>query len=235
MAPSTSPGDDRPRRAARARKGSREPGGACSQASGAPLTHDDVAVGVRHDVEPALELGEVLVVLAEHQRRQAVVVERHGHLGPLRGAAESVGRAGRPGRASGPDSAPVRREEAARVADGAAQGRAIGRLHDASHSATGVGRLRPLAGNRQASGQRVRADRQDVDRLNGADQVRPALDVDGLQIGDCAADLAGMAAGLLEQHVDRPAHGRAVEGLALLLDAAPAAGPAARASPSSGT
>ena len=46
---------------------------------GRSFDHDVVAVGIGHDVEPPLELGDVLVVLPEHQRGQAIIAERQSY------------------------------------------------------------------------------------------------------------------------------------------------------------
>ena len=55
------------------------------------LQHDVVAERVGGDAEAALEMGEVLVVMAENEARQAVVVEGEGDLGPLLDARRTVG------------------------------------------------------------------------------------------------------------------------------------------------
>ena len=50
---------------------------------GRAFDDDAVAVDVGDDAEPALEMGEVLVVLAEHEAGEAVVLEGQGDLGRL--------------------------------------------------------------------------------------------------------------------------------------------------------
>ena len=50
---------------------------------GRPLDDDAVAERVHHDAEPAFDMGEVLVVMAEDEARPRIVLEGEGDLGRL--------------------------------------------------------------------------------------------------------------------------------------------------------
>ena len=176
------------------------------------LDDDLVAVGVGDDAEPALDAGDVLVVMAEHHRGEAIVVEREGDLGRRRSRRFSS-------RLGATAAMRVSVWSAAFKSGSSARSRA-----DSHASAMTGATTRPT--------QRIGLDADDFDLRHLADQRSPRLGVHRLHIGRAADDLAGMSAGFVEHHRRsvRPTVA-AIERLPLALDQLPAGRRAARSWP----
>ena len=165
---------------------------------------DVIAALLRDDAEPALDQREVLAVLAEQQRGEAIVVEGEHDLAS--GAAV---------RAAG--------DESLRSVRAGAQ-----RLHAPATASASGARARRRSGERAE--QAVGADFGD--RHRGISPIRSggAIDLHRLEIWGAADDLARMAAGLFEQHVEGAAAAARVEGGLLRGRSRPAGAAAARPS-----
>ncbi len=147
------------------------------------LDRDEIAVGVGDDAEPALKLGEILIVMAKHQRGVAIVVEGEIDLDAVGLALRAL------------DLGPWKR-------DGT-----IGWFQtDPRGVWTGSGRdwaSRPAGKGPPEQG--IGAGRDDLDSDDGADEAGVGFDLDGLEIAGLAGDLAGVAAALLDEDIERAA------------------------------
>ncbi len=145
---------------------------------------DVIAARIGDDAEPALDQREVLAVLPEQHGGEPVVVEGQNDLGRI-----------------------VRRDED-RLFGSGGTGCSQFRLLRRRESAC-CGLLRGVCA--ECAEQTVAADLGDRHRGDFADQRCRRCDLHRLQIGRAADQLAGMAAGRLEQHIEAAAEAAAVE------------------------
>ena len=157
------------------------------------LDGDEIAVGVGDDAEAALQLGEILIVMAKNQRSVAIVVEREVDLDIVALALRAL------------HLGPCER-------DGT-----IGWFQTRIPRGVWTG-----SGERGGEASRPNRELEPVATIStattDADEAGVAIELHGLEIAALASDLAGVAAVLFDQHIERAADHRAVERLTLAFE-----------------